>query len=122
VDFKISVCASSSTARLFEFSHSNKFLDQPEEPLPLLVLVGFGRELFGKARWVIHQRSEQHSPARRQRPTSPPEMQGRRVPVPNDFSRADSLLIASSGNATSISFFFIRVRRKREDAAQTRAT
>src|ERR1022692_4442308 len=61
----------------------HQLFDQPEEPLTLFVLVGFGRKLLRKARWVIHQRSEQYRTARRQWAPRPPEMQRRWVPVPN---------------------------------------
>ena len=63
----------------------HQLFDQPKEPLPLLILVGFGRELLGKTRRVIDQRSEQDRPARRQRPPRPPEMQRRRVSMPDRF-------------------------------------
>src|ERR1035438_5977430 len=63
----------------------HQLFNQPEEPLTLLVLVGFGRKLLGKARRVIYQRSEQYRTARRQWPPRPPEMQRRRVSMPDRF-------------------------------------
>jgi hypothetical protein len=83
VDFRISSCGAFKIVGLFELSHFHQLFNQPEKPLPLLVLIGFCGELLGKARRVVHQRSEQGCSARRQRPPCPPKVQRRRVPVPN---------------------------------------
>ena len=56
-------------------------LDDPEEALALGGLRLGGREPIRTRRRVIHQRGEQHRPARRQRPPRPPQMQRRRMPM-----------------------------------------
>ena len=61
--------------------------DQPSKNLkqsfPLSFLGILSRKPIRMSRRVIHQRSPQHRPRRRQRPSRPPQMQSRRMPMPN---------------------------------------
>ena len=79
-------------------------LKNPEQALPLFLLFLGSQRLI--ARRIINQRRPNHRPSRSQRPTSPPQMQRRRMPMFRMpiFSLDAALLIAASGNATSISF------------------
>ncbi len=53
------------------------------QPLALLQLVLFGRELLGPGRRVVDDLREQHRPTCSQRPACPPEMQRRGMTVPD---------------------------------------
>ncbi len=60
---------------------SHQPLQNLEQTLPLCVLLLRSQRLI--PRRIIHQRSPQHRPSRRQRTTSPPQMQSRRMPMPD---------------------------------------
>jgi hypothetical protein len=61
----------------------HQLLDDPEQPLPLLLLRCLRGEEVRARRGVVHHLREDHRPRRRQRPPRPPQVQRARVPVPD---------------------------------------
>ncbi len=61
----------------------HEILDDLEKPLPLFLLRLLRLENIRMRRWIVHHLRENHRPRRRQRPPRPPQMQRRRMPMPN---------------------------------------
>ncbi len=57
--------------------------EHPEQPFPLPVLILLRGERLRRGRRVVHHLREEDRPRRRQRPPRPPQVQRRRVPVPD---------------------------------------
>ena len=77
----ISARAAPSTSGSLEFSHFTSRSRIPNSRSPLRLLLLLGERVV--PRRIVHQRSPEHRPSRRQRPPSPPQMQRRRMPVPD---------------------------------------
>jgi hypothetical protein len=63
----------------------HQVLDDAEQALALLLLLGLGGEQVGQRRGVVHHLGEDHGAGRRQRPARPPEVQRRGVAVTDGF-------------------------------------
>ena len=86
----------------------HQVFDDAEQPLALLLLRLLGRE-------QVRDAPTDRPPSARRSPPAPPPAAAAPTKCSvlglpaDDFSRAEALLIASSGSATSISFFFTKV-------------
>ena len=61
----------------------NEVFQNAEQSLPLLILFFFCREFFRMRGRIIHKTRPDNCPCRRQRTSCPPQMQGRRMPMPD---------------------------------------
>ena len=76
----LSLCFSQHDRIVGVLPHHQPF-QNPEQPPSFCLLLIDRQRLI--ARRIVHQRSPNHSPRSRQRPPRPPQMQRRRMPLPN---------------------------------------